>query len=123
MKRIEPADIYRLKPCSVVAVGCALGLTEKSALRGLKSPFLQPDGYLSLDGMNALVRARLAVKKRQNYRRGERPLLRDWAHEHEGERAVVCVFGHYLYFDGHDYHSFLQNGGHEVVTVWYLAER
>lgn len=123
MKRIQPNKIYERMPCSVVAIGCALGLTDKAALRGLKSPFLKSDGYLSLDGMNALVRARLAVKKRQNYRRDERPVLRDWAHENIGHPAVVCVFGHFLYFDGRDYYSFFKNGDDEVVTVWYLAER
>lgn len=30
------------------------------------------------------------------------------------------ILGHYLYFDGRDYHSFLWNGGDPVVSVWYL---
>lgn len=80
MKRITPDKIYNDLPCSQVAVGCALGITDKEAVLRLKSPCLKNDGYLSLDGMNALVRANLDVKKRVNYRGGERPALRDWAH-------------------------------------------
>ena len=122
MKRIIPAEVYRGLPCSIVAVGCALGLSEKAALRGLKSPELKKGGYLSLKPMNELVRANLAVKKRVDYRRGERPALREWAHDNIGQSAVICVLGHYLFFDGRDYYSFLFNGGDEVVAVWYLAE-
>jgi hypothetical protein len=89
-------------------------------LGGAYGPKLQSGGYLSLNGLNGLIRAHLAVTKRENYKRGERPALRDWAHAHLGQRAVVCVLGHYLYFDGRDYHSFLWNGGDPVVSVWYL---
>ncbi len=120
MKRITPNAVYELLPCSVVAVGCALGITTADRLNGLISDDLHEDGYLSLDGMNRLVRGNLTVKKRLNYRRGERPALRDWAHEHLGDKAIVCVAGHFLYFDGRDYHSFFWNGGDPVISVWIL---
>ena len=120
MKRILPAKIYEGIPCSAVAVGCALGCADKKATDALMSPELKDDGYLSLDGMNRLIRSNLGVTRRVNFRRGERPALRDWAHANLGTRAVVCVLGHYLYFDGRDYHSFLWNGGDEVVSVWEL---
>lgn len=90
------------------------------ALSGEHGAKLKSDGYLSLDGLNGLIRAHSLVIKRENFRRGERPALRDFAHSHLGRRAVVCVLGHYLYFDGRDYHSFLWNGGDPVVSVWYL---
>ena len=121
MKRIIPDKIYRGKPCSVVAVGCALHNTSQDALQSLTSPSLRSDGYLSLDGMNRLVRANLDVIRRVNYKRGHRPLLREWAREHRGTKAVICVLGHYIYFDGRDYHSFLWNGVDEVVCVWEVA--
>ena len=121
MIRITPANAYRGLPCSMVAVGCAMQTVDTAVISGLRSPDLQTDGYLSLNGMNALVRANLRVKKRVNYKRGERPALRVWAHgDGAGKKAVVCVLGHYLYFDGRDYHSFLWNGGDPVVAVWYL---
>lgn len=118
MKRILPATMYRRKPCSVVAVGCALGASQE-ALDGLTSPDLRSDGYLPLNGMNDLVRANLRVKRRVNYRRGMRPCLRDFCHSFKG-RAVVCVVGHYLYVEGGDYYSFFYNGNDEVVSAWIL---
>ncbi len=121
MKRIIPNDVYRGLPCSVVATGCALETCDISRVEALQSPFLHSDGYLSLRDMNALVRANLAVAKKVDYRRGERPVLYDWAQENLGKRAIICVLGHYLYFDGKDYHSFLWNGRDDVVCVWYLA--
>lgn len=121
MKRVVPGSIYRGAPCSVVAVGCAAHITDPDALRGLYSDAMHADGYLSLDGMNRLVRANLAVTRRLNYRRGERLVLRDWAHEHRGTKAVICVAGHFIYFDGKDYHSFFWNGGDEVISVWEVA--
>lgn len=122
MKRITPDRVYEGLPCSMVAVGCAMG--EQGAVLaaedGLRSPDLRSDGYLSLDGLNRLIRAHLGVKRMEYFKRVDRPALRDWAHANIGHRAVVCVLGHYIYFDGRDYHSFLWNGGDPVVKVWYL---
>lgn len=115
MKRIVPSDKLQGVPCSLVAVACALGVDTPPAE---SRPKLK-DGYASLDEMNKYVRANLAVRKRVNFKRGNRPLLRELK---PGTRAVVCVRGHFLYHDGRDYHSFLWNGGDEVVTVWYLKE-
>ena len=120
MKRITPKPILSAVPCSVCAMACALDTTDRNALLALKSNDLHEDGYLSLNGMNKLIRANLSVKKRMDYRRGERPALRDWAHEHLGDKAIVCVAGHFIYFDGRDYHSFFWNGGDPVIAVWVL---
>ena len=117
MKRITPDKIYRGKPCSVVAVGCALHNTSREVLKSLTSPLLRSDGYLSLDGMNRLVRANMAVTRRRNFRRGERPCLRDFCHGFDG-KAVVCVAGHFVYVEDGDYYSFLWNGDDEVIAVW-----
>lgn len=128
MERIIPNTVYEGLPCSVVAVGCAMQTVDKAVVNGLlgdalsgsHGPKLQSDGYLSLNGLNGLIRANLSVKRRENFRRGERPTLQDFAHSHRSKRAVVCVYGHYLYFDGRDYHSFFKNGEDPVVSVWYL---
>ena len=121
MKRITPKSIYRGAPCSVVAVGCAIGIAARERLGALYSPSLHSDGYLSLNGMNELIRANTSVVRRVNFKRGQRPVLRDWAHKHIGTKAVVCVSGHFVYFDGRDYHSFFWNGGDEVISVWEIA--
>lgn len=120
MKRITPDDIYTGLPCSMTALGCALGYTDLGDVLSLRSAGLKDDGYLSLKGMNALIRAHTAVRKVVSFKRGERPALRDFAHANRGHRAVICLLGHFVYFDGRDYHSFFWNGGDPVVQVWYL---
>lgn len=119
MKRIIPDKIYKRRPCSVVAVGCALHIADSRALRGLYSDLLREDGYLSLDGMNRLIRANTSVVRRINYRRGERPCLRDFCHGFDGD-AIVCVAGHFVYVTHGDYYSFFWNGSDEVISVWIL---
>ena len=119
MKRIVPDRIYRGLPCSVVAVGCALGIGSSDALRALYSDSMHRDGYLSLNGMNALVRKNMKVIRRTNYRRGERPCLRDFCHGFDG-KAIVCVSGHFVYVDNGNYHSFFRNGDDDVIAVWEI---
>lgn len=120
MKQIIPSDIYRGLPCSVVSVGCACQVDDLSGLSAFVSDDLHSDGYLSLDGMNRLIRANKKVKKTQYFRRWERPTLKDWACEHPGQKAVICLLGHFIYFDGQDYHSFFVNDNDPVVKVWFL---
>ena len=122
MKRQIPDDIYREQPCSVVAVGCALNITESDALERLKSDSLHSDGYLSLKAMESLIRANMEVTGKAYFKRGERPALRDFAHANEGRKAVICLLGHYVYFDGRDYHSFFWNGGDPVVQAWFIKD-
>lgn len=120
MDRIIPDKIYEGLPCSMVAVGCAMGLTEKKDIVALKPSGLHPDGYLPLDGLNRLVRSQLRVIRTEYYKRVERPALSDWAHEHIGQRAVICLLGHYIYFNGYDYFSYFENDDDPVVKVWYI---
>lgn len=119
MKRIQPNDNYRDIPCSVVSIGCAMGLDKP--LDSLFSSKLHSDGYLSLDGMDALIRANMGVKKRIKYKRGERPCLRDFCHGFDGN-AIVCVSGHFVYVSGGNYYSFFWNGDDEVISVWELTK-
>lgn len=120
MKRITPGRIFNNLPCSVVSVGCAIGASAWCDLNGLFSDGLRLNGFLSFKDMNTLIRANMGVLRRARYKRGERPALRDWAHENKGKRAILCVARHYVYFDGRDYHSFFWNGGDPVVEIWYL---
>ena len=121
MKRIIPADIYKGVPCSAVAVGCALGVSSQAAVKRLMSPGLRGHGWLSFKDMNILIRAHLGVLQRGRYRGSDRPTLRDFAHSHRGQRAILCVASHYIYFDGRDYYSFFWNGGSLVNEIWFLA--
>lgn len=122
-RRLDPEDVYQSLPCSVVAVGTALGLgnSDGAAISALVSPELKRDGYLSLDGMNRLIRANMAVRRRVNFRRTERPILHDYMDEHPGQAAIICVEGHFLYSDGTDYYSFLPNRYDRVVCAWEIG--
>lgn len=117
MKRFVPSEIYRGEPCSVCAMGCALQIRSRAALASLRSARMHADGYLSLDGMNALIRANLRVVRKLYFKRGERVCLRDFCHSFSG-KAVVCVAGHYIYVQDGDYWSFFRNGDDQVICVW-----
>lgn len=119
MRRITPKPVYGGAPCSVVAVGCAMGQRAVP----FASDELHLDGYLSLDGMNRYVRKYLPVKKRMNFKRGHRPILIDFVGSLEGQAAVICVKGHYIYFNGKDYYSFFGNDYDEVICAWVLRRK
>ena len=116
IKRNIPQDIFRAFPCSMVAVGTAIG-----ELPPVPSG-LHDSGYLSLDAMNRYVRGLLPVARAEAFRRGQRPSLKEFLEGNEGRRAVICVLGHYLFADGKTYWSFLRNAKDPVVQVWYLKE-
>ena len=120
MRQIIPGAIYDDLPCSVVAVGTAMGVKDARDLKQLVSGNLHDDGYLSLDGMNELLRANLEVKRTLYYKRGSRPSLLRFASEHRGQKAVICLLGHFIYYDGENYHSFFDNANDAVVKVWLL---
>ena len=111
MLRIIPNNCLEDYPCSIVAVSCALGDTP------IDSPEVKQDGYATLQSANAYIRRNLPVKKRINYKRGERPNLKDLNADYE---AIVCVFGHFLYLDRDKYYSFFDNDNDDVVSVWIL---
>lgn len=121
MNKKLPSSIYEGYPCSVVAVGCALGLTDAEAIKKLLSPELHDDGYLSLSGMNHLARTKLPIVKRYNYKRGERLTLLKFSCNFK-EKAIVCVSGHYIYYNGEDYYSFFNNEFDDVIAVWQIGK-
>ena len=61
----------------------------------------------------------LPIKKRINYKRGERPKLKDL---HLLGKAIVCVYGHFVYLDHEAYWSFFNNEEDEVVSLWVIRE-
>ena len=122
MEQIIPDNIYWGLPCSMVAVGCALGYTKEEDIARLDSNKLKEDGYLSLKGMNTLIRSHLTVKKAVYYKKKDRITLKDFTKEYEGIKAVICLLGHFIYYDGKDYHSFFKNDDDPVVQAWFLKD-
>ena len=118
--RENPNSFYRESPCSVVAVGTALNMQGKNLKISDIPANLKKDGYLTLNDMNRFVRSHLSVKKRENFKRGERKILRDFLEDNENN-AIICVLGHYIYAEGKVYYSFFDNDYDEVVTVWWLV--
>ena len=114
MIRVQPDYALTNYACSIVAVSSALGYIPKNL------PKLRSDGWATLNVTNKFVRENLPVKKRVDYRRGERPLLKDL---HLDGQAIVCVYGHLIYLDHETYYSFFDNEEDEVVAVWILENR
>jgi len=110
MRRISPPEEYLDEPCSIVGIGCATS-------RHLHFATSYSDGYMTLRDMNRIIRENCAVRKRIDYRRGQRPKLRDL---HIDGKALVCVLGHFVYVENETYWSFFDNEDDEVVTVWIL---
>ena len=113
LRRITPNSALNGVPCSIVAVSCALGKSPEEI------PELKDDGYATLNSANKYIRKNLKVRKRGDYKRGERPLLKDLNLDGKG---IVCVLGHYLFLDHDKYYSFFENDYDDVVAVWILGD-
>ena len=70
MVRHLPDDYLRPYPCLIVAVASALGHLPEGDVD------FKADGYATLREANKLIRSCLPVKRRRDYKRGERPRLR-----------------------------------------------
>lgn len=118
MERRTPKDpsgrLYNT-PSLVIAVDLALGIIESPH----DWPKIRRDGYASLNAANTWIRENLPVKRRRDYRRGERPKLKDLRLD---GMAIVCVLGHYIFLDHEVYWDFFDNDEDDVVTVWELDE-
>lgn len=115
MIRIVPDQEYSGYPCSVVAVSCAIKRLPEDLDEYL--PQLRSDGYAKLNVSNRFIRNHLKIKKRIDYKRGERPKLKDL---HLAGKALVCVYGHMIYIEDDVYWSFFDNEEDDVVAVWLL---
>lgn len=118
MSRIIPENELLDKPCSIVAVTCALkGCVPKNEDTYVAR--IRDDGYATLNSANWFIRENLPIKKRIDFKRGQRPLLKDISHD---IKAVICVYGHYLYYEYGNYWSYFDNDNDEVVAIWQIAE-
>ena len=120
MRRIIPSIAYDELPCSIVAVGCALGYTDSESVAGVIPAGLHRDGYLSLRNMESLIRAKMSVTGKVYYKGGKRPTLTAFMEENAGRPAVICLLGHFVYFDGFYYYSFFENENDPVVQAWFV---
>ena len=116
MIRETPNAYLESEPCLVTAVYCAMSLYNTSP-HGF--PKIRSDGYATLDAANRWIRDNLRIRKRIDFKRGERPKLKDL---HLQDKAIVCVLGHYIFLDHETYWSFFDNEEDDVVAVWVLKE-
>ena len=127
MERIAPPDPNWISlPCSICAVKTALDFWVPPKLKDDFKEINIPDGfvvkkdsYVTLNSMNKLIRSNLPVRKRVNFKKGERPLLKDYIPNNQ-ETAIICCLGHYIYQEYDKYYSFYNNDNDEVVSVWIL---
>lgn len=127
LNKITPNEIYEGLPCSVVAVGTALGITDKKELNIIMSDAnYRNDGYMTLNDMNRFIRSKLRIQKREYFKKNERNVLFGFLHgdtfEGNQRKAIICVLGHYIYVDKLDYYSFFNNEYDKVVCVWWIKE-
>ena len=115
MQRITPPPVYNGVPCLLVATGCALGHPPDGLLADLHA-----DGYAPLAVANKFIRNLLPVRRRRDFKRGERPTLNRLNFD---GKAIVCVLGHYVYLDGDTYYSFFDNQEDDVVAMWELGTK
>jgi len=119
--RKDPSQKYRGLPCSYVGTGTAYEeIYGKEFVMPLPQG-LREDGWLTLENINRFFRSVIPVRKKQYFRRNERPVLRDFLAENT-EKCGVCVYGHFIYVDGKDYWSFFDNEEDPVVCVWFVKE-
>ncbi len=117
--RIVPGKKYAYEPCSYVGVGCAFEDIKHECFNPALPEGLKDDGYLTLDNANRFIRTFLDVKKKVYYKRNERFTLQEFLEQNE-EKCCVCVLGHFIYVNGHDYWSFFDNELDKVVAIWFL---
>lgn len=117
--RKEPDKKYRGQPCSVTCVGTAYDHIHTWPFMIVKPEGIRCDGYLSLKYMNQFTREFLPVAKRVDFKKNERPQLKDFLSTNDA-CCCICVLGHYLYADAQTYWSFFDNDNDEVIAVWYL---
>ena len=118
--RINPKSKYHGLPCSYVATGCAYEQIYQVMFNAELPDNLKNDGYLELDDVNKFIRRFFEVRKKQYFKRGERPVLKDFLSDNN-DMCIICVYGHLIYVDGKDYWSFFENGNDEIVCIWFLA--
>ena len=117
--RKEPDKKYRGQPCSVTCVGTAYDHIHTWPFMIVKPEGIRYYGYLSLKYMNQFPREFLPGAKRVDFKKNERPQLKDFLSTNDA-RCCICVLGHYLYADTQTYWSFFDNDNDEVIAVWYL---
>ena len=122
MNRIEPRDFYLDMPCSIVAIGCALDDLNRlqfTSLLGLYNEAKANNNYAPLQRVGQEIYRHLQVKKYTYFPRAQRIALKDFR---GSGKAIICVYGHYLYCDFtiDSYYSFFDNDEDKVVAVWEL---
>ena len=117
--RKEPDKKYRGQPCSVTCVGTAYDHIHTWPFTIIKPEGMRYDGYLRLRDMNQFAREYLPIAKRIDFKKNERPRLKEFLQTNE-TRCCICVLGHYLYADAQTYWSFFDNNDDKVIAVWYL---
>lgn len=119
--RFEPHPKYHGHPCSYVGTGCAYEDVYGKPFDKPLPPGLKDDGYATLETENKYLRSIIPVRKKQYFRKGERPILKNFLLQNS-ERCCICVYGHFIYANEHDYWSYFNNDNDEIVCIWYLKE-
>lgn len=137
MNRKSPYELYstikegdkllELLSCSTLSLSCAMANrytpedrmpTLEDIKRGIH---FYHEGYRSLKDMNKVVRFMFNVRKYRYFTKKERVPLKK-IKTLGGERAIICVLGHYIYVENDNYYSFFNNDNDLVVAIWFLGD-
>ena len=117
--RITPNAKYLNLPCSYVGTGCAYEQYHHKPFNEPLPSNLGEDGWSTLDNTNRYIRQYLPIRKKEYFKRGQRPILKDFLSSNT-EKCLVCVYGHFIYVDANDYYSFFDNEYDPIVCIWYI---
>lgn len=114
MKHELPNYRYYNMPCSWVVLHSANDDLKKENIELTK---VDNDGYCTLKEINSCIRKNFKVKKYFYFPRDKRRLLKEIAIP---GKAIICVYGHYIYVNEDTYYSFFNNDDDPVVAIWFI---
>ncbi len=107
------------QPCSYIALVCA---TKDMVVPFLSVhlPKVDRKGYCKLADMTPSIKAHFPNVRYIYVRPAWRSTLSNFIEGHKGTKAIICVQGHFIYFDGTDYYSYFDNDQDTVIAIWML---
>ena len=115
MIRVSPAAILGHLPGSIIAVACASGgdWSDSNAFYESTKKSKQPE----LSAVNSFIRENIDIRRRIDYRKDERPMLKDL---HLNGRAIVSACGNYIYVDHERYWAYVNSEYGLVDVIWII---
>lgn len=106
-------------PCSQIALMCAA--EDMVVPLTVQPPKVDKVGYCRLQDMNQVIRKVFPQARFIYVNRAFRNTLSHLIAGHQGIKMIICVQGHFIYFNGSDYYSYFNNDNDTVIAIWMLS--